>query len=98
MAEILDNLVFQRPKRRSAKNKILQEKTVQQYPNFRGVNGVPQDFIQAYMWFNISSELGDSLSSLFLNQISGKMTPADISQAQAMARAQECDVVYPQVS
>ena len=66
--------------------------------NYYKGNGVPQDFIQAYMWFNISSELGDSLSSLFLNQISGKMTPADISQAQAMARAQECGVVYPQVS
>jgi len=32
VAEILDNLAFQRPKRRSAKNKILQEKTLRQYP------------------------------------------------------------------
>jgi type I site-specific restriction-modification system R (restriction) subunit len=32
VAEILDNLTFQRPKRRSAKNKILQEKTLRQYP------------------------------------------------------------------
>jgi hypothetical protein len=31
VAEILDNLAFQRPKRRSAKNKILQEKTLRQY-------------------------------------------------------------------
>jgi hypothetical protein len=31
VAEISDNLVFQRPKRRSAKNTILQEKTLRQY-------------------------------------------------------------------
>ena len=31
VAEILDNLAFQRAKRRSAKNKILQEKTLRQY-------------------------------------------------------------------
>jgi hypothetical protein len=31
VAEILDNLAFQRPKRKSAKNKILQGKTLRQY-------------------------------------------------------------------
>jgi hypothetical protein len=46
VAEILDNLAFQRLKRRSAKNKILQEKTLRQYrrwytfvPVFHGLQG-----------------------------------------------------------
>jgi TPR repeat protein len=50
--------------------------------------GVLQDKVKAHMWYNISAANGDALGGENRELIANEMTPADISQAQAMAR--EC--------
>ena len=50
--------------------------------------GVLQDNVKAHMWYNIVSANGDADSAGFRDEIAKKMTRADISKAQAMAR--EC--------
>ena len=54
-------------------------------------HGVPQDFVQAYKWFNIAAstetdkeERDRSVSNRDL--VSGKMTPNQIAEAQRLAR------------
>ena len=49
-------------------------------------NGVPQDYIQALMWFNLAAAQGDKTGRKNRDYAAKKMTPADISKAQAMAR------------
>jgi len=47
--------------------------------------GVPQDFVLAHMWFNLAasrSPLGESDK----DQIAARMTPAEIAEAQRLAR------------
>ncbi|MDB2501686.1 hypothetical protein N9X03_04305 [Planktomarina temperata] len=46
------------------------------------------DNIKSHMWFNIGSANGHSQSAYWKDKVELKMTPADISKAQAMAR--EC--------
>ena len=46
----------------------------------------PQDLIQAHMWFNLAAEQGNTLGRKYRDSVAKKMTPADISKAQAMAR------------
>ena len=55
------------------------------------VHGVPQDFVQAYKWFNIAAstdtdkeERDRSVRSRDL--VSGKMTPNQIAEAHRLAR------------
>ena len=50
--------------------------------------GVPQDYIRAYMWWNIAASSGIKEAVSGRNAISKRMTPADISTAQKLAR--EC--------
>ena len=50
--------------------------------------GVLPNNIIAHMWYNIASANRRNPSRTFMDWISEKMTPADISKAQAMAR--EC--------
>jgi uncharacterized protein len=50
--------------------------------------GVLQDNIMAHMWYNIASVNGDQKASKWRDQTAAKMTSADISEAQKMAR--EC--------
>jgi TPR repeat protein len=50
--------------------------------------GVLQDNVKAHMWYNIGAANGDALGGENRGKIAARMTPADISQAQAMAR--EC--------
>ena len=50
--------------------------------------GVLQDNILSHMWYNIASANGSKKSSEWRDEIAAKMTPQDISKAQAMAR--EC--------
>jgi uncharacterized protein len=50
--------------------------------------GVVQDNIYAHMWFNIAASLGDETASGNREIVAKKMTPADISKAQQLAR--EC--------
>jgi len=54
-------------------------------------NSVPQDFIQAYLWFYLAGAHGDDTyaedyAEDFRNSLAGKMTPAQIAEAQRLAR------------
>ncbi|MDA7466920.1 sel1 repeat family protein [Planktomarina temperata] len=51
-------------------------------------HGVLQDKVMSHMWFNIASANGDELAGDSRDETAKKMTRADISKAQAMAR--EC--------
>ncbi len=48
--------------------------------------GVTQDYVQAHMWFNLSAAQGDETARENRDIVAKKMTPAEISKAQAMAR------------
>ena len=48
--------------------------------------GVPQDYIQAHMWFNLSAAQGDESGRKNRDMLAEQMTPADISKAQRLAR------------
>ena len=51
-------------------------------------DGVVQDNILSHMWYNIASANGYKKSSEWRDEIAAKMTAADVSKAQAMAK--EC--------
>lgn len=48
--------------------------------------GVPQDYIQAHMWFNLSAANGEKTGAEFRDLLARKMTPAQITEAQKLAR------------
>ena len=48
--------------------------------------GVPQDYIQAHMWFNLAGASGDADGIKERDAIAGKMTPDQIAEAQRLAR------------
>lgn len=48
--------------------------------------GVPQNYIRARMWYSLGSDSGDLMSVKFRDFIDTKMTPAQIAQAEEMAR------------
>jgi hypothetical protein len=56
--------------------------------------GVPQDFVQAYMWLNLAvAQGGDEVTSMGLStitkardKVAAEMTPAQIAEAQRLAR------------
>ncbi len=50
--------------------------------------GVPQDYIHAHMWWNIAASSGDEYAAEDRDIVARKMTSADISAAQKLAR--EC--------
>ena len=50
--------------------------------------GVLQDNVRAHMWYNIAAANGAEKSGEWRDKIASKMTSADISKAQSMAR--EC--------
>ena len=47
--------------------------------------GVPQDYVQAHMWFSLSAAQGDGATKN-RDIIAAKMTPAQIAEAQKLAR------------
>ena len=51
-------------------------------------NGVPQDYIRAHMWWNLAASSGNKDAVSGRDAVSKRMTPADISAAQKLAR--EC--------
>ena len=55
---------------------------------YRKGEGVPQDDLYAHMWFNIAATPGDEIAPKNRDTVASRMTPEDISKAQAMAR--EC--------
>ncbi len=48
--------------------------------------GVPQDYVTAYMWFILASVEGDKLAIENRDLLAKEMTPAQIAEAQKMAR------------
>ena len=48
--------------------------------------GVPQDYVRAYMWFSLAAAKGFSEAQQNRDTAAGKMKPAQIEQAQQMAR------------
>ena len=55
---------------------------------FQGNNGVPQDNVRAYMWFNFAAKNGNRDGSKARDIIASQMTRAEIAKAQDMVR--EC--------
>ncbi len=47
--------------------------------------GLPQDFVQAYRWFNIAATLGDEMAKLGLKNAASGMTPDRIAGAERLA-------------
>ena len=48
--------------------------------------GTPQDYKKAHMWWNIAAANGNEDAKTNRDNIVKQMTPADISEAQQMAR------------
>ena len=48
--------------------------------------GVPQDYVQAYKWFNIAGANGDETGTKNRDSVAEKMTPAQIAEAQKLAK------------
>jgi TPR repeat protein len=48
---------------------------------------VPQDYVQALMWFNLAAAQGESLAVKNRDNLSAKMTPAQIERAEALIAA-----------
>ena len=53
------------------------------YANGRGV---PQDYVQAHMWWNVAASQGDERAILARYMVARMMTPAQIAEAQELAR------------
>jgi TPR repeat protein len=48
--------------------------------------GVPQDYVRAYMWFSLSAAQGEQRAVKTLGMAERQMTPAQIAEAQRLAR------------
>ena len=46
--------------------------------------GVPQDYVQAYMWFNLAAAQGTKGAAEWREHIAARMTPAQIAEAQKL--------------
>ena len=56
---------------------------------YRNGQGVPQDYIQAHMWFNLATAQNDANAAKNRDIVAAKMAPAQIAEAQKMARERE---------
>ena len=54
--------------------------------------GVPQDYVNAHMWFNLAASRGNAESVRNRDMIAARMTPAQIAEAQDLAR--KCQQAY----
>jgi uncharacterized protein len=52
---------------------------------FEGL-GVPQDFVRAHMWFNLSAAQGEQSALRDRDKVARRMTPAQLAEAQKLAR------------
>jgi TPR repeat protein len=48
--------------------------------------GVPQDYVLAHMWFNLAAASGNENAVKGRDMVAAKMTPAQIAEAQKLAR------------
>jgi TPR repeat protein len=53
------------------------------YANGRGV---PQDYVAAHMWLNLSASHGDQEAAAVRDSLAKTMSPAQVAEAQKMAR------------
>ena len=56
---------------------------------FRKGEGVPKNPARAHMWFSFAAKRGEAGARAELREVSRTMTPQEISQAEAMAKACE---------
>ena len=47
---------------------------------------MPQDFVQAHMWYNLAAAQGTRVAAEWREHIAARMTPAQIAEAQKLAR------------
>jgi hypothetical protein len=52
---------------------------------FQG-RGVPQDYVQAHMWFNLATVHGDGRATPIRNYVTQLMIPDQIDEAERLAR------------
>jgi TPR repeat protein len=48
--------------------------------------GVPQDYIEAHAWFALAAAQGDKDAAKSRDEVAKRMTPAQIAEAQKLAR------------
>lgn len=48
--------------------------------------GVPEDKVRAYLWFSLAAAGGDPAAPNYRNRVAQEMTPAEIAEAQKLAR------------
>jgi TPR repeat protein len=48
--------------------------------------GVPQDYVRAHMWLNLAAAHGPKEATATRDSVAAKMTPAQIAEAQKLAR------------
>ncbi len=48
--------------------------------------GVPRDYVQAHMWENLAAAQGDEPARKLRDKLAKKMTPAQLAEAQRLAR------------
>jgi TPR repeat protein len=48
--------------------------------------GVAQDWVQAYMWYNLADMAGNKTATSNMKIVEAKITPWQVEQAQALAR------------
>ncbi len=53
---------------------------------YREGRGVPQDYVQAHMWVTLAAAQGDKDARKGRGIVAEKMTPAQIAEAQRLAR------------
>jgi hypothetical protein len=57
---------------------------------YKDGKGVPQDYVRAYMWLNLSTASQPAgfaeFSAKQRDEVASKMTPAQIAEAQKLAR------------
>ena len=53
---------------------------------YDGGQGVPQDYVQAHLWYNLAAAQGIEPASKNRDITADKMTPAQINEAQRLAR------------
>ena len=49
-------------------------------------HSVPQNFVLAHMWFNLSASRGNKAAALSRDELATSMNPAEITEAQKLAR------------
>ncbi len=49
-------------------------------------HGVPQDYIQAHLWFNLAAAQGDKMATKNRDLVAKLIAPAQVAEAQRLAR------------